>query len=66
MIAFSDSDSLADYVRKNNVVTWHGDYGMGNLIFIDSHDLHIVFMSRREYEKWDAAGRPLCFQLSLF
>lgn len=66
MIVFPDSDSLADYVRKHNVVTWHGDFGIGNLTFIDSHDRHIVFMSRREYEDWNAAGCPVCVQLSLF
>lgn len=66
MIVFPDSESLADYVCKNNVVTWHGCYGMGNLVFIDSSDLHIVFSSRQDYENWCAAGKPVCVQLRLF
>lgn len=66
MIIFPDSASLAAYVRQNNVVTWHGDYGMGNLIFIDCRDLHIVFNSRSEYESWHTSGRPVNFQLRLF
>lgn len=66
MILFLDSDSLREYVRKHDVITWHGDHGIGNLTFIDTSDLHIVFSSRSDYEKWDAAGRPVCLQFSLF
>lgn len=66
MIFFLDSASLSDYVKKNNVVMWHGDIGIGNLTFIDSSSLHVVFSSRSEYERWDAAGRPVCYQISLF
>ena len=66
MIVFPDSDLLKEYVRRHNVITWHGCYGIGNLSFIDSNDLHIVFSSRSEYEKWVDAGEPICVQLSLF
>lgn len=62
----SDSTSLAAYVSRNNVITWHGAFGIGNLSFIDSPDLHIVFNSRREYESWEASGRPVDFQFRLF
>lgn len=66
MIMFPDSESLKEYVRKNNVITWHGSMGLGNLEFIDSYDLHIVFSSRQDYEKWCAAGKPVEVQLRLF
>lgn len=66
MIMFPDSTSLAVYVSRNNVITWHGDCGIGNLTFIDSPSLHIVFNNRHEYESWDASGRPVNFQFRLF
>lgn len=66
MIVFVDSESLVDYVRRNNVVTWHGCHGIGNLTFIDSNDLHIVFSSRQDYENWCAKGMPENVQLRLF
>ena len=66
MIFFLDSASLGDYIKKNEVYTWHGDQGIGNLTFIDSPSLHVVFSSRSEYDRWDAAGRPVCYQFSLF
>ena len=66
MIFFPDSDSLKEYVRLHNVITWHGFVGLGNLEYIDNSDLHVVFSSRSDYEKWNDAGCPVCFQLSLF
>ncbi len=66
MIFFSDSNSLIAYVKENNVVTWHGSFGIGNLNFIDNRNLHVVFDSRSEYESWVASGKPVNFQLSLF
>lgn len=65
MIFFLDSNSLHEFVRVHDVITWHGCYGIGNLNFIDSPDLHVVFLSRSEYEKWDNDGCPVNFQLSL-
>ncbi len=66
MIIFPDSASLSAYVKENNVITWHGDIGIGNLTFIDGCDLHIVFNTRNEYELWVASGKPVNFQLRLF
>lgn len=66
MIIFPDSLSLQSYVRQHNVITWHGCYGIGSLMFIDSYDLHIVFDSRRDYENWCNAGKPVNVQLALF
>ncbi len=63
---FLDSASLVAYVKEHNVVTWHGDVGLGNLTFIDAANLHVVFFSRFEYEKWCSDGKPVSAQLSLF
>lgn len=63
---FLDSVSLVAYVKEHNVVTWHGDVGIGNLTFIDTPNLHVVFSSRSDYEKWCSDGQPVSFQLSLF
>lgn len=63
---FLTSAALNDYVNANNVITWHGDYGMGSLLFIDSDSLHlhVVFDTRSDYEDWLASGSPI--QISLF
>lgn len=61
---FQTSDALREYVRQNDVITWHGDYGLGLLSMIDTSSLHVVFDSQCDYECWDAAGRPV--QMSLF
>jgi hypothetical protein len=61
---FSLSDDLKEYVRKNNVIVWHGDYGIGSLLFIDSSMLHVVFADRQDYENWVSCGSPE--QLTLF
>lgn len=66
MIIFPDSASLAAYVKQNDVIKWHGDSGIGSLTFIDGRDLHIVFNTRKEYEIWNASGKPIDFQLRLF
>lgn len=67
MKMFSSSKDLQDYVRENNVITWHGIYGIGSLTFIDSPTLHIVFENDKEYRIWDSSGRSLDgFQYSLF
>lgn len=64
MIFFSSSSDLMDYVHRNDVTVWHGDYGMGTLLFIDSSTLHVVFSNRKEYEDWLLVGSPE--QLTLF
>lgn len=61
---FSSSAALKEFVSKNNVITFHGAYGVGSLLFIDSSDLHVVFGCRSDYESWCAAGSPV--QISLF
>lgn len=65
MIEFLSSDDLKAYVAANNVITWHGIYGMGSLTFIDTSDLHIVFTSRSDYENW-RDGKYAAVQFSLF
>ena len=60
---FASSADLSEYVRKNDVTVWNNGYGMGTLTFIDTSRLHVVFDTRKDYEDWDACGRPeqLCF-----
>lgn len=64
MTFFSSSDDLRQYVHDNDVTVWHGDYGLGTLLFIDNSTLHVVFLNRKEYESWLLAGSPE--QLTLF
>nr|DAH83106.1 MAG TPA: hypothetical protein [Microviridae sp.] len=64
MIFFSSSSDLKEYVCKNNVIVWHGSYGLGSLLFIDSCMLHVVFSDREDYENWVSSGSPE--QLTLF
>ena len=69
MIFFSSSEALRQYVRANDVTVWHGDYGMGTLLFIDSSTLHVVFSNRKEYEDWllvEVPNNLLYFRRSLW
>ena len=53
-----------DYVHKNDVTVWHGQYGLGTITFIDCKSLHIAFDSRSDYEKWKNGS--IQSQISLF
>ena len=44
VIFFADSDSLRSYVREHDTYVWRGCWGFGSLEFIDSCDLHVVFL----------------------
>ena len=61
---FSTSAALMDYVHKNDVTVWYGQYGMGTINFIDCKSLHIAFDSRSDYEKWKDGS--VQSQISLF
>lgn len=63
-IFFSNSLSLRDFVKDNDVVVWYGDHGIGTLSFIDTSSLHVVFLNRSDYENWDSSGRLV--QITLF
>lgn len=61
---FLDSQSLMAYVHANDIYVRHDDVSIGTITFIDSSFLHAAFDTRKDYEDWDSAGRPV--QLSLF
>ena len=61
---FLDSQSLMDYVHANDVYVRHYDVSIGTITFIDCLSLHAAFDTRKDYDDWDSAGRPV--QLSLF
>lgn len=61
MIVFEDKQSMLDYVSKHEV---YDSRGRGAMTMCPACGVWCVFSSRREFDRWDAAGRPV--QLSLF
>ncbi len=61
---FSDSQSLMAYVRANDIYVRHYDVSIGTINFIDTSSLHAAFDTRKDYDDWVSAGRPV--QLFLF
>lgn len=62
--SFYDSQSMIDYVRKNDVYVRHGDISIGNMIMVSYPDVHLVFDNQLDFDRWDSSGRPI--QLTLF
>lgn len=65
---FSDQLSFDNYRAVHDVISWHGDVGIGSLLFITAPKagFFVIFDSRKDYDLWLRLGKPVMIQESLF